>query len=262
MKSNMRKKELLKELSLKTNLPESKISEVIQALTAIVYREASNGGFTLPDICKFSVVTRKATKRWHPVLQKYVLFKEHKTLKITPVKKAKEHIVPKPAEAFEIISQQEVEEASHETKNLESTVYTEKEVHKKPELSELAEKIKRNFENKKQKDNTLDHTLNIRTEPLEVEHDDVHSKNAEDTRHIVFACPNCKNTVIADVQNAGMVGECPYCSANINVPTASSVKEAEEPSSEQSEQSDIKQPAPDIDRSSMTIRMNINDLKF
>ena len=89
----MTKQQLVSELADSAGISKSKITNVLNSLSEISYREASNG-FTIPGICKLKVIRKKPSRHRNPATGKMMLIGERDVLKIVPLKKAKTAITP------------------------------------------------------------------------------------------------------------------------------------------------------------------------
>ena len=90
------KSRLFKELAYKVGVKKALSRKILDALAEIIYREAANGGFVLPGICKFDVVERKARRLRNPRTGEVLVLPAHKTLRATLSNIAKRKVAPRP----------------------------------------------------------------------------------------------------------------------------------------------------------------------
>lgn len=90
------KSRLFKELAYKVGVKKALSRKILDALAEIIYREAENGGFVLPGICKFDVVERKARRLRNPRTGEVLVLPAHKTLRATLSNIAKRKVAPRP----------------------------------------------------------------------------------------------------------------------------------------------------------------------
>lgn len=90
------KSRLFKELAYKVGVKKALSRKILDALAEIIYREAENGGFVLPGICKFDVVERKARRLRNPRTGEVLVLPAHKALRATLSNIAKRKVAPRP----------------------------------------------------------------------------------------------------------------------------------------------------------------------
>ncbi|MDO5318382.1 MAG: HU family DNA-binding protein [bacterium] len=105
------KSRLFKELAYKVGVKKALSQKILDALAEIIYREAANGGFVLPGICKFDVVERKARRLRNPRTGEVLVLPAHKTLRATLSNIAKRKVAPRP----QTISLEEYEQSLKST---------------------------------------------------------------------------------------------------------------------------------------------------
>lgn len=240
MLKSMSKANILSELCEKTSVPKKDLARVFDALTAIVCREAVNG-FTIPGLCKFKVVQRKESRRWNPALKKRILVKEHSVLKVMPIKKAKEIITPRPDDLIQILPDEPARAqpaASHPDLAAQSGPAPQpNRIPPQPAPPPAAS-------------------------PRPAAHPEPSNNGLG---NILFMCPQCNGTVMAEAGQGGMTGECPMCNALIKIPAYD--RKASEATTATSETKRSPKPRlaggssglPTIDRRSVTIRMDVAD---
>ncbi len=96
MRMSLSKNNLLQELASAAGLSRAQAAKVLDSLAAIAYREAEQG-FTLPGLCRLSVATKKACRRRNPKTGQVLMIGEHRVLRVTPLKKARDAVAPRPA---------------------------------------------------------------------------------------------------------------------------------------------------------------------
>ncbi len=92
------KTETLKRLSEKTSLSRSQVSNVLDELANLSYKEARNG-FTVPGIGKLVIVDRKARLGRNPATGETIQIPAKRVLKFRIAKVAKDSTVPAKAVA-------------------------------------------------------------------------------------------------------------------------------------------------------------------
>ncbi len=105
MSKSMTKKELIDELASFSELRKKDVSEMLDKLAEIAFREAKNG-FTIPSLCKFKVVRKKSSKCRNPATGELMLIGAHDALKVVPLKKAKDAIAPRRDDLVEIVKEE------------------------------------------------------------------------------------------------------------------------------------------------------------
>jgi DNA-binding protein HU-beta len=88
----MTKSQLVRELAETCELSKKQITELMEALTAVAYREAKDG-FTLPGIGKLVVVDRKARMGRNPKTGEPINIPAKKALKFRIAKAAKDAVL-------------------------------------------------------------------------------------------------------------------------------------------------------------------------
>lgn len=94
MAKAMTKAQIVKTLADKTDLPKKKITEVLEVLTQLAYKEAKNG-FTLPGIGKLVLRKRKARMGRNPQTGEPIRIPAKKVLKFRVAKAAKDAVLGK-----------------------------------------------------------------------------------------------------------------------------------------------------------------------
>jgi nucleoid DNA-binding protein/DNA-directed RNA polymerase subunit RPC12/RpoP len=90
------KQDLVREIAFTVGITQKKARFVLDALQFIAYREAGEGGFTIPGICKLDVIRRKERQMRNPQTGEKILMAEHNALRARILKKAKDTVTPTP----------------------------------------------------------------------------------------------------------------------------------------------------------------------
>ena len=91
------KSRLIKELAFMAGIPQIKSRAVLEALQAIISREAAAGPFILPGICKFDTAMRKARRMRNPRTGEALILPAHKVVRLTPSKSLRQAVAPRVA---------------------------------------------------------------------------------------------------------------------------------------------------------------------
>jgi len=94
MAKAMTKAQIVKTLADKTDLPKKKVTEVLEVLTQLAYKEAKNG-FTLPGLGKLVLQKRKARMGRNPQTGEPIKIPAKKVLKFRVAKAAKDAVLGK-----------------------------------------------------------------------------------------------------------------------------------------------------------------------
>jgi DNA-directed RNA polymerase subunit RPC12/RpoP len=78
---------------------------VLDALTHIAYREATDAGFTIPGICRADIITRKPRRVKNPQTGEIILIAEHDTLRVRALKAARNAVTPQPDNLITVLPQ-------------------------------------------------------------------------------------------------------------------------------------------------------------
>ena len=89
------KSRLIKELAFTAGISQVKSRLVLDALRAIISREAATAPFILPGICKFDTAMRKARKMRNPRTGEALLLPAHKVMRLTPSKSLRQAVAPR-----------------------------------------------------------------------------------------------------------------------------------------------------------------------
>jgi DNA-binding protein HU-beta len=179
MGRGLSKNKLLLEVASATGLSRNDVTKILNILAAIAYREAENG-FTLPGICRLKVAQKKACRRRNPKTGKILLIGEHRVLRITPLKKAKDAVAPRPADLVTEIDEPTPPPAA-----------AQPEAASQPPPTTSAP---------------------VTTPPISYE------APPDTTGEIVFRCAHCNSVLAAPPTQVGTEGACPFCKGKIVVP--------------------------------------------
>ncbi len=91
------KSRLIKELAFMAGIPQIKSRAVIEALQAIIKREAAIAPFILPGICKFDTAMRKERRIRNPRTGEALILPAHKVVRLTPSKSLRQAVAPRVA---------------------------------------------------------------------------------------------------------------------------------------------------------------------
>ena len=91
------KSRLIKELAFMAGIPQIKSRAVLEALQAIISREAAAGPFILPGICKFDTAMRKERRMRNPRTGEALILPAHKVVRLTPSKSLRQAVAPRVA---------------------------------------------------------------------------------------------------------------------------------------------------------------------
>ncbi len=198
MKKKLTKANLVAEIAEINKLSKKKVSNVLNSLAKISYREAENG-FIVPGICKLTVVRRKERRCRIPSTGQLILIGEHDALKVTPIGSAKNAVAPKHLKTITVIDEK-----------------TE---------------IKNKTETRDQKNDTTPAPTPTQN-PLPKETPTPDS----DSGSIVFGCPECGSMISAPSDSIGKSAECPFCSVEVKIPLNNSETNANEDSAAKNDQ--------------------------
>jgi nucleoid DNA-binding protein/DNA-directed RNA polymerase subunit RPC12/RpoP len=95
-KTSYTKASLIRELAANAEITQKKARFILDELTRIAYREAADGGFTVPGICRLDVVLRKPRRMKNPQTGETILIGEHHTLRARVVNAARNAVTPPP----------------------------------------------------------------------------------------------------------------------------------------------------------------------
>ncbi len=172
MGRSLSKAMLVSELATATNVDGKDVARILDSLANIAFREAHNG-FIIPRICKLKVIRKKPTQCRNPATGRLMRIGERNTLKIMPLKPARDAIAPRSEGLVTIVEEPAATpDAAPAAKPPAPPTVTEQAI----------------------------------------------SPETETEGQILFECAECKSTLSAAPDEAGMKGECPYCNNPIQVP--------------------------------------------
>lgn len=97
-KKALTKTQLIAHLAEKTELPRKKVTEILDEVLAVAYKEAKKDhGFTLPGLGKLVVTKRKARTGRNPQTGQPIPIPAKKALKFRIAKQAKDAVLGAPA---------------------------------------------------------------------------------------------------------------------------------------------------------------------
>ena len=102
-KTSYTKASLIRELAASAEITQKKARFILDELTRIAYREAADGGFTVPGICHLDVVLRKPRRMKNPQTGVTILIGEHRTLRARIVKAARNAVTPPPEDLVTVL---------------------------------------------------------------------------------------------------------------------------------------------------------------
>lgn len=171
------KVDLVAELAASINISKRKTDILLNELAQIAYREAPYG-FNVPGICRLDIVHRKERRARIPSTGEQILIGAHDTLRVRPLRKAKNTVTPRPDGLVQVM---ETEEPTTDTAAATTPA------------------------------TTPDPTPHQHT-PLPTEQQD----NPEQL--VSFRCPSCSQEIEAPNDMCGTQSECPTCGNGIEVP--------------------------------------------
>jgi DNA-binding protein HU-beta len=248
---------LVAEIAAATNQSKRAVGRTLKALSTIAYREAKNG-FTIPGICKLKVVHKPATTCRNPATGQRLQIGERDVLKVVPLKKAKDAITPRPDDLVQVLQEPPSSPAppppealpppSNEMDAQGQIIFA------CPECNGMI--------------GAPDHTagdvadcpfcgasINIpkQDQPRAADQEDPSEPSDRAEEFVTFICATCNQEIEAPADIIGMEVSCPACASSLHVPTATPPPEPEAVGQSSAT-------APPVDRSSMTLRIDLSDL--
>lgn len=92
--ANYNKTALIKELAEASGIKRKQVRTLLDTLCTVAYREAREGGISIPGLCRIDVITKKERKMRNPQTGQSILIAEHNAARIRIIKKAKDAIAP------------------------------------------------------------------------------------------------------------------------------------------------------------------------
>lgn len=268
------KVKLAQEIAAATGLTSKKVVEVLDHLTAIAYREAVND-FIIPGICKLKVVQKKATRRRNPFTGKTLLIGERQALKITPLKRAKDLITPNTGLAIQVldepapaapIGQSEPPVAASPEKPVSTPPTPVPGDNEEGQIvfpcSACGSILAAPPKSAGEKADCPYCGAPIQVPEKQALPEPPPKKtiraNAQAADFILFACKACHQEIEAPADMVGMDVECPACGTGLTVPLPEArPAQPPKPSATTTPENDN----PKVNRSSMTIRIDLSDLE-
>jgi nucleoid DNA-binding protein len=97
------KNHLVRELGVSVGISQKKVRFLLDTLQQIAFRESCKEGFTVPGLCRFDVIKRKARKVRNPQTGERILIAEHDTLRVRVLKKARNTVTPVPENLITVL---------------------------------------------------------------------------------------------------------------------------------------------------------------
>lgn len=181
------KANLVAELAKSVNISQRKTNTLLTQLAEIAYREAPDG-FTVPGICRLDIVHRKERRARVPSTGQQLLIGAHDTLRVRPLRKAKNSVTPRPPGLVQEIPDEPVAPPAAATPGeaaASAPTYTPPPPAPTPPATQFS----------------------------------VQTNNPEG--FISFRCASCEQEIEAPDDMAGTHSECPTCGNSIEVPYVS-----------------------------------------
>ncbi len=96
------KANLVAELAESVGISKRKTDILLNQMAQIAYREAPNG-FTVPGICRLDIVHRRERRARVPSTGEQILIGAHDTLRVRPLRKAKNAVTPMPPGLVQVL---------------------------------------------------------------------------------------------------------------------------------------------------------------
>lgn len=100
---------LIRELAFSTGITQKTARFVLEALIHIAYREAAEGGFNLPGICRLDIVKRKERRAKNPQTGETLLIGAHDVLRARIARAAINAVTPRPDDLVTVIEPPDAE---------------------------------------------------------------------------------------------------------------------------------------------------------
>ncbi len=272
MGRSLSKAMLVSELAQTTSLNGKDVERLLSSLADIAFREAVNG-FVIPRICKLKVVRKKPRQCRNPVTGRLMRIGERDTLKIQPLKAARDAVTPRSDDLITILDEPALSppaESSAPTAAPEQPAPTH-DVPKRPDMGSEGQIL---FECSECK-STLsaspaeagmegkcpycENPIHVPEQRTPIEEEPTPTRAAASSRtvqeFVTLNCHTCDQEIEAPSEMIGMEVACPACSAPLLI---------EKPDSSASPVSHETVNTPDgqnVDLSSMTIRIDLSDLE-
>lgn len=262
----MTKQQLVAELATSAGLSKAAVTNLLDELSSISYREAKNG-FIIPGICKLKVVRKKPSKHRNPATGKMMLIGERDLLKIVPLKKAKTAITPNVDVEVKILEDTPAPKKEQETVTGQPPAPTPAPQEQHDEAGQIVFECAEcgsligapPAEAGNQCQCPLCQAIN--TVPTRGESDPADDmeerKSGMLTDFVTFICQTCSQEIEAPIEMMGMKANCPTCSSQLDVPQELTppAEEAPEPDEENAPE------VPAEAKKSMTLRIDLMDLE-
>ena len=90
------KNDLVVELAAQAGISRRKTLQILDKLAEVAYREARQGGFTVPGLCRIDVIRRNARRARNPRTGETLLIAEHDMVRVRHLKKVRDMVTPPP----------------------------------------------------------------------------------------------------------------------------------------------------------------------
>lgn len=210
MSKSMKKYELISELSEQAFTTRKQTESIIESLIHIVSREAVNG-FSIPGLCKFEVVERKARKGRNPQTGERIEIPATKSLKIRPLSKIK-HATTAWLETADA-TEEEIAGDTAETKHESFFIFCphcERKLEADSSMSGFTAECPFCMKTM----TVPNYQLAPKGQPAD----------AGDDEYVLFSCPMCKQAIEAPRKSADTRMSCPVCGAAVAVPDSTEMK--------------------------------------
>lgn len=263
----MNKNKLIAELARHCDLPQTKVRKLLDQLTQIGYREVHNG-FTIPGLCRLKIAKRKASKCRNPATGQLLQVAEHDVVKAVVLKKMRDRITPKPAALTQPLPDPPTKPQPQEKAPAPSSPSASETPPAPPPSPEPASEEGQIICECPHCNNALaaapsdagksaicpfcnsEFTIpDASTTSVDSIPDTSDSTGA--FTFFTFTCESCGQEIQGPTSMAGTTASCPTCGSQLQVPEYS--PDNAPPESQEAIETD------DVDKSSMTIRMNLSD---
>ncbi len=180
MNKPLNKSEIATALAMQTGQTKRAAVRFLDALVELVYQEGKTG-FVLPGLCKFAVTRRKQGRRYNVATRRHYLVAAHDVLRVIPLKRARMRIAPPPPN---LIIGELPSAPSERAKEEPAGMAPAPAAALSPSAPPAPE------------------------------------TPVSDSGSVVFDCPNCGASIMAQSHERGQPGACPQCGGEIVVPAA------------------------------------------
>lgn len=203
MGKSMTKRELIDELSERAFTTRKQTDAIIEALNEIVSREAVRG-FSIPGLCKFEVVDRKARKGRNPQTGERIDIPASKGLRVRPLARVKRSAVA-------WIPTQEEAVDSKQTGTVQSFFIQCPHCQKKLEAdSSMCGMVA--------ECPYCENSMTVPQTETPEPYDKAAAASHADDGYVYFYCPTCRQAIEANSRDSGNRMQCPTCKAMAVIP--------------------------------------------